>query len=178
MSEELMREVLEAQQGRFFGKYRGIVQDNFDKRRRGRLKIKVPQVLGNTEVWALPCVPYAGKDVGFFAMPDKGTGVWVEFEAGDPTYPIWTGCVWKEGDISAADADPSIKFFKTKKFTLRVDDSSGEIRIEDQSGSQIVITTTGMEIKSNEVNMESAGGRNVKVDAATVSVNQKALVIT
>src|SRR5688572_22057881 len=93
---------------RYFGKYRGRVEDNDDKERLGRLQIIVPQVLGEAKVWAFPCVAYAGKDVGFYAMPKIGTGVWVEFEAGDSRYPIWTGCVWAKGDISAADAKPDV----------------------------------------------------------------------
>ena len=118
--------LLEGQRRQFFGKYRGVVTNNRDDNKQGRLEVQVPQVLGTAKVWAWPCVPFAGKDVGFFSLPEPDTGVWVEFEAGDPSFPIWTGFWWGKGDIAPADADPSIKFFKTKKFTLRVDDSSGQ----------------------------------------------------
>ncbi len=99
----------------FFGKYRGVVKSNQDPLGRGRLQVIVPQVLENSPAWAMPCVPYAGKERGFFAMPDVGTGVWVEFEAGNPSFPIWTGCFWNKDDIPRADSVPEIKFFKTKK---------------------------------------------------------------
>src|SRR5690606_2312186 len=70
----------------YFGKYRGTVVDNADPVKRGRLRVVVPAVLSSTPVWAMPCVPYAGPKLGFYAMPETGTGVWVEFEAGDPSY--------------------------------------------------------------------------------------------
>jgi hypothetical protein len=62
---------------RFFGKFRGVVKRNTDPLGRGRLQVLVPQVMEDSPAWAMPCVPYAGKDRGFFALPDEGTGVWV-----------------------------------------------------------------------------------------------------
>ena len=111
--------------GQFFGKYRGLVVDNTDPTYRGRLQVKVPAVMGEETLWAEPCAPYAGDGVGFFALPPANAGVWVEFEAGDPRYPIWSGCFWACGQIDAADAAPSIKFFKTDSFTIRIDDEQG-----------------------------------------------------
>ncbi|MEZ4769135.1 MAG: phage baseplate assembly protein V [Caldilineales bacterium] len=29
--------------------------------------------------------------MGLFAVPPVGANVWIEFEAGDPDYPIWAG---------------------------------------------------------------------------------------
>jgi len=70
-----------------FGKYRGKVVDNLDPLMLGRLIILVPAVSEFPLSWAMPCVPYAGKDVGFFALPPMAANVWVEFEGGDPNYP-------------------------------------------------------------------------------------------
>ncbi|HEX6229566.1 MAG TPA: phage baseplate assembly protein V, partial [Solirubrobacterales bacterium] len=69
----------------YFGKYRGTVEQNLDPLQQGRLQVKVPAVLGDgTLSWAMPCVPYAGSQVGFYAVPPIGANVWVEFEGGDP----------------------------------------------------------------------------------------------
>ena len=58
-----------------------------------RIRAKVPDVMGDLESgWAMPCVPFGGSGMGFFALPKVGAGVWIEFEHGDPDYPIWTGC--------------------------------------------------------------------------------------
>jgi uncharacterized protein involved in type VI secretion and phage assembly len=161
----------------FFGKFRGIVKSNADSLGRGRLLVVVPQVLENQEVWAMPCVPYAGKERGFFAMPDVGTGVWVEFEAGNPSFPIWVGCFWNKDDIPSADSKPEIKFFKTKKFTLRIDDSVGEVTLENESGSQVVLTATDITVKSSTVKTEATGGKKTELSAVSFSVNDGALEV-
>jgi len=161
----------------FLGKFRGVVKNNKDSLGRGRLLVVVPQVLENNEVWAMPCVPYAGKERGFFAMPDVGTGVWVEFEAGNPNFPIWVGCFWNKDDIPSADSGPDIKFFKTKKFTLRIDDSVGEVTLENESGSQVVLTATEVTVKSSTVKTEATGGKKTELSAVSFSVNDGALEV-
>ncbi len=169
--------LLAKQRTQFFGKYRGLVTDNSDELKRGRLQVQVPQVLGLQPVWALPCVTYAGKDVGFFAMPPIGTVVWVEFEAGEPSFPIWTGCVWGLGDIADADAIPTVKFLKTDKFTIRIDDDGGELRIEDTNGTQIIITPSNLVLKSSTTKVQGGGGREVALDNVSVTVNQTSMEV-
>src|ERR1700704_4306695 len=96
----------------FFGKYRGRVVGNRDPLNLGRIQVSVPAVLGDfRNNWALPCVPYAGKKVGLYLMPPVGANVWVEFEAGDPDYPIWAGCFWGVGEVPASPAIPNMKVF-------------------------------------------------------------------
>ena len=63
----------------------------------------------------MPCVPIAGKQMGVFVVPQIGAGVWVEFEQGDPDYPIWIGGFWGigrggagAGAGAAPPASPSI----------------------------------------------------------------------
>lgn len=81
--------------GRFYGKYRATVFNNIDPESRGRIQALVPDVLGITpSTFALPCLPVAGKQSGAFFVPEIGAGVWIEFEQGDPDYPIWSGCFW------------------------------------------------------------------------------------
>jgi uncharacterized protein involved in type VI secretion and phage assembly len=80
---------------RFYGKYRGLVIENIDPEQIGRIMVQVPDVLGETpSSWAMPCVPAAGIEAGCFIVPPIGSQVWVEFEQGDPDYPIWTGGFW------------------------------------------------------------------------------------
>ncbi len=123
----------------YFGKYRGTITDTMDANSQGRVQVEVPAVLGTLRVWAMPCVPYAGDGVGLYAIPAPGTGVWVEFEGGDPTYPIWTGCFWGTGqlpDTSSAD----IKVLRTGKHTIRLDDSTGELLVSADDGGQTAYT--------------------------------------
>jgi hypothetical protein len=76
---------------RCFGPYRGIVTDNDDLSGRMRIRVRVPEVLGELDAWALPCVP-----PGVESVPEVGTVVWIESEAGDPEYPIWMGTLGVE----------------------------------------------------------------------------------
>lgn len=100
----------------FFGKYRGTVANNADPRMQGRIQVSVPAVLGDSLLsWAMPCVPYGGPQVGFFAVPPNGANVWVEFEGGDPDYPIWTGCFWGDGEAPVQPAPPTMKVLQPER---------------------------------------------------------------
>jgi uncharacterized protein involved in type VI secretion and phage assembly len=80
---------------KFYGKYRGMVLANVDPYQLGRLLVQVPDVAGLLPAtWAMPCVPVAGIQSGMVSVPLPGSGVWIEFEQGDPDYPIWVGCFW------------------------------------------------------------------------------------
>ena len=86
---------MKAEQRRFFGKYRGIVVNTLDPERLARLQATVPDVVGaESSTWAMPSLPFASPGAGFVAIPPVGAGVWIEFEQGDPDYPIWSGCWW------------------------------------------------------------------------------------
>jgi hypothetical protein len=108
--------------GKFFGKYRGKVVENVDPLVLGRIMVEVPAVPAVSETWAMPCVPYAGPQVGFYAIPPITANVWVEFEGGDPNFPIWVGCFWSEGEVPL-EAIPELKVFKTEFNTLIFNDT-------------------------------------------------------
>jgi phage gp45-like len=113
---------------RVFGKFRGKVVDNADEQHQGLLKVRVPDVFGEkAEVMAEPCLPY-----GHFFVPPKGTDVWVEFEAGDPTRPVWVG-VWYPPGTTPAEAEqspPEHRVIKTAAgHTVEIVDTEGEERI-------------------------------------------------
>ena len=72
-------------------------------------------VMGQIPLNAMPCVPYAGPDVGFRFLPDNEAAVWVEFEGGNPSHPIWTGCFWKEKEFPRIEDGPEIKIIKTRR---------------------------------------------------------------
>jgi hypothetical protein len=164
MMEELDR-VVEAMGQRYYGKYRGTVVDTADSTKRGRLKVMVRSVMGAEEMWAMPCVPYAGDGIGFFALPPEGTSVWVEFEGGEISQPIWTGCFWKDNEIDSGDATESIAFWKTPGLTFRIDNDAGKLEIETSGGSKITIESSGIKIEAPEVELSGNGG-SAKVSAS------------
>ena len=80
--EQVVSGLVDRIEKRFFGKYRGIVVDNLDPKKIGRLKVRVPSLLGEEVVtgWAMPCFPYGGDvNQGMVFTPEIDSGVWVEF---------------------------------------------------------------------------------------------------
>lgn len=159
----------------FLGKYRGIVTDNADPLRIGRLRAKVPDVLGDNESgWATPCAPFGGPGSGFFALPPSGAGVWMEFEHGDPDYPVWAGCWWG----SVADMPPTLLLSPPDQVmvvtpagnTLTLNDMPGVggITLQTAAGAKIAMTSLGIEIDNGQ-------GATVKLVGPMVSVNSGAL---
>ncbi len=161
----------------FYGKYRGTVSDNQDPLMIGRIKARVPDVMGDQESgWAMPCAPFGGSGVGFFAIPASGAGVWIEFEHGDPDYPIWSGCWWG----SVAEVPPLLLAPPYKKLmikteggtTVLLDDTPGigGITLETAGGQKIVMTSLGIEINNGM-------GGVIKMTGPQVSVNNGALEV-
>jgi hypothetical protein len=111
---------------KFYGKYRGKVGNNADPMKLGRVQVIVPSVLGTDQLsWAMPCVPYAGTQVGLFMIPPIGANIWVEFEGGNINYPIWSGCFWGEGELPVEAILPTQKLIKTAAISLLLDDTEG-----------------------------------------------------
>ncbi len=157
MGERELELLMNHVQNRFFGKYRGLVVDNNDPTHRGRLQVTVPAVFNEVNVWAMPCVPYAGPNMGNYMMPDVGAGVWVEFEAGDTTYPIWTGGYWVDGELPHNETDTEatsrLKIIKTNSgLMINFDDEAEKLTISDKDGSNIMT----FEVQTGKIRVEAA----------------------
>ncbi|HET8835194.1 MAG TPA: phage baseplate assembly protein V [Gemmatimonadales bacterium] len=169
---------------RWFGKYRGTVKSNEDDDQRGRIQVVVPAVTGTLELWAMPCVPYAGPSVGFFSLPPEGAGVWIEFEGGDPSFPIWTGCFWADGEVPE-DGDPEIRLWHTENVKLTLDDSSGTATLENDDGTSLELagdatlsaSEASVEVGTTGVTCASGQAGKVEVGAASVRVNSGSLEV-
>jgi uncharacterized protein involved in type VI secretion and phage assembly len=166
--ERLLEDVLDRMRARFYGKYRGIV--SAVDAATMRIKAKVPSVLGETDTgWCMPCVPYAGNGVGFAFLPEKGSGVWIEFEGGDVSYPIWTGGYWRQGEFPA-DAGPSRKVIVTMApVKLVFDDQKGSITLSDAGGNTVTLDGSAITLTN--------GNAKVVVSGTSVSLNQGALEV-
>jgi hypothetical protein len=133
---------------RFFGKHRGTVVDVDDPVGIARIRARVPELLGDEETgWALPSVPYAGEGVGLHLVPPIGAGVWIEFEAGDLSRPIWSGCWWSEGTTPKNEkgtaAKPPLKILRSAEGMLvALDDDAKTITLSDSGGSNILTIKT------------------------------------
>ena len=157
----------------FYGKFRGVVSDNRDPLMLGRIRAKVQDVLGDQESgWAMPAAPYAGNGVGLFLIPPTNASVWIEFEHGDPDYPIWSGCFWAQGELPVTPALPEKKVLKTDTATITLDDTPGlgGVTIETSDGKKITMDALQIQITN--------GTWNIKLTTTSVSVNDGALEVT
>ncbi|BCZ84362.1 baseplate assembly protein [Paraburkholderia terrae] len=164
----------------FFGKYRGTVINNVDPMQIGRIQVIVPDVSTFTPTsWAMPCAPVAGIQMGIVTVPPIGAGVWVEFEQGDPDYPIWVGCYWGEAaevPLLAHAVPPtvaSIALQTTLQNGLVVSDlpgPSGGIMLKSATGATLIVNDTGIYIQNGK-------GASITLIGPTVTVNAGALTV-
>lgn len=164
-------------ENRFYGKYRGIVRDINDPLQTFRITASVPDIFGEDESgWAMPCFPFGADGMGFFALPKVGSGVWIEFEHGDPDYPIWTGCFVG----SLAEVPPALLAPPYKKVlimteggnSITLDDTPGigGITLETSGGQKIVMSSTGLEI-------DNGMGAKITMVGPQISINNGALEV-
>lgn len=189
--EELLQHLARQVQNKYYGKYRGFVSDNNDPDQLGRLKLTVPSVLGNTVTdWALPCLPFGGlADQGLFIIPEVGAQLWVEFEEGELSHPIWTGTFWQQnGDIpsEAAKSPPTTRVLKTPSgHVLQFDDESGneQFRLHHPAGTEMTIDSQGtvlltdangakvtLDVASNQIEVEDASGNKLTMTSSGTTV--------
>jgi uncharacterized protein involved in type VI secretion and phage assembly len=167
--------------GKFFGKFRGTVVNNLDPMQIGRLQAMVPDVSGlMLSSWAMPCALVAGLQMGLFTVPPIGSGVWIEFEHGDPDYPIWTGCFWGSSSEvpSLAKQVPPVLFAFSLQTQLQngltVNDMpgpTGGIMLKSAAGASIIVNDTGIYITNGL-------GASITLSGPTVNVNNGALTVT
>jgi uncharacterized protein involved in type VI secretion and phage assembly len=165
---------------KFYGKYRGMVLNNIDPLMIGRLMVQVPDVLGlGTSSWAMPCVPLAGPQMGIYVIPLIGSGVWVEFEGGDPDYPIWSGSFWGSTAevpplaFAGLPVSPNIVLQTTGQNTIVVSDlpgPTGGIMLKSMTGASIIVNDTGIYIQNGK-------GASIIMAGPSVTINNGALTI-
>jgi uncharacterized protein involved in type VI secretion and phage assembly len=164
---DAMQDLVDHLRGRHFGKYRGTVTEVEGSTM--RLKAKVPAVLADVATgWCMPCVPYAGKDVGMMFLPEVGSGVWIEFEAGDVSYPVWVGCYWRSGELPDGASD-KVKSLVTQSGTLSFDDDQGVVTLKDGNGNSHVLDSEGATV--------TGGSSKAFLSNDGVSVNDGALEV-
>ena len=163
-----------------YGKYRGTVMNNVDPMRIGRLQAAVPDVAGFVpSTWAMPCLPLAGINAGLFTVPMIGSGVWIEFEHGDPDFPIWVGGFWgsaAEVPVLANAVPPAVSGITlqtTLKNGLVISDVPGP------TGGILIQTTTGAMISVSDVGIVISNGKGaiINMTGPTVDVNVGALTV-
>jgi uncharacterized protein involved in type VI secretion and phage assembly len=168
---------------KYFGKYRGVVVNNIDPKRLGRMQINVPDVHSLIpSTWAVPCVPLAGPTgppMGAYLVPPIGAGVWVEFEHGDPNYPIWVGCLWGAASdvpplaFAGLPISPNVVLQTAGQNAFVISDlpgPTGGIMLKSATGATLIVNDTGIYIQNGK-------GASITLVGPAVNINNGALNI-
>src|SRR5215470_8058949 len=165
---------------KYYGVYRGTVVNNVDPLQIGRIMAMVPDVNNLVpSTWAMPCVPIAGKQMGTFMVPQIGAGVWIQFEAGDPDLPVWTGGWWGDAAevpalaLAGVPGDPNYVIQTTLQNAIVVSDlpgPTGGIMLKSTTGATIIVNDTGIYIQNGK-------GASIVMVGPSVTVNNGALVV-
>ena len=137
MIEEIRLHGIEKVLKRYYGVYRGIIASNTDSQNRGRITVSMPAIMGEEilPTFALPKdIRGGGQDKGNFYPPDVKDGVWVEFEAGDLRFPVYSGGWLGAGELNEAFAYeagvPTKRGFSNKYgHTMVFDETEGKEKI-------------------------------------------------
>ena len=167
---------------KYWGKYRGTVVQNIDPELRGRIMCIVPDVLGLVpSSWCEACTPLAGPTgapMGTYMVPPMGAGVWVEFEQGDPSKPIWTGCRFASGDVpplafAGLPISPNIVLQTAGQNSLIISDlpgPTGGIMLKSTTGATLIVNDTGIYIQNGK-------GASLNMVGPTVDINIGGLTV-
>jgi hypothetical protein len=166
---------------KYYGKHRATVVQNVDPQQMGRIQAMVPDISGFIpSTWAMPCVPVAGKASGTFVVPEIGAGVWIEFEQGDPDFPIWTGGYWGSAAevpplaLAGNPVSPSIVLASALQNVFVISDlpgPTGGLMLKSTTGAMIVVNDIGITISNGK-------GASIVLTGPTVTINNGALVVT
>jgi phage protein D/phage baseplate assembly protein gpV len=182
----------------------GIVTDNQDPDKQGRVKVKYPWLApDHASDWARVVAPGNGKDRGIEFLPEVNDEVLVGFEQGDVHHPYVLGGLWNGQDAPPGDQGKVVSSGKVQRRVIRsrsghtvtLDDADGAggIVVEDRNGNVIKLDSGGnkLEIKvKGDASLECDGnltlkaqghvdiqGMGVKVDGGAATVDVKGSMI-
>ena len=165
---------------KYFGKYRGTVLQNLDPMQLGRIQVIVPDVSGLLpSSWAMPCFPLTGKQMGAYWVPQIGSGVWVEFEQGNPDYPIWVGGFYGLAAevpalaLAGNPVSPSIVLQTSLQNCMVISDlpgPTGGIMLKSATGATLIVNDTGIYLQNGK-------GASITLVGPTTDINTSALTV-
>jgi hypothetical protein len=169
---QLTARIAEFLRTRHFGKYRGLVTDISDPENLARIKAQVPAIFGVEQdcPWAMPAVPFAGPQHGLVLLPEVGDGVWIEFEGGDLSRPIWTGCWWARGQPPQPQGE-TVRLLATKaSHQILIDEEANEIKLVHPGGAEVKLGVSEISLK--------LGSCEITISATEVNINNGMVKVT
>jgi uncharacterized protein involved in type VI secretion and phage assembly len=174
----------ESRSGRVSGVMIGVVTNNQDPEKMGRVKVKFPWLSDSDESdWARVAAPMAGKDRGAFFLPEVEDEVLVAFHHGDMRFPYVLGALWNGKDTPPADngdGKNNLRIIKSRSgHVVKLNDEDGKETIEIIDKSQknsIVIDTSKNTITittDKDITLSASKG-TITLDAQNVQIKSSA----
>ncbi len=158
---------------KIYGVVIGIVTNNQDPDKLGRVKVKFPWLSNEDEsFWARIASPMAGKERGIYFLPEVDDEVLVVFEHGDMRFPYVIGALWNGQDLppeNNEDGKNNLRIIKSRSgHIIRLNDEDGKEKIEiiDKSEKNSLVFDTA----SNTITITSDKDINLKASQGTIKL--------
>ena len=151
-----------------------VVTDNKDPEKMGRIKVTFPWSQGSDTIWVRVAVPHAGKDRGWFSLPEIDDEVLVGYEQGSPDLPVVIGAMYNKDNVPHGDTatdDNSIKGFITRsgnKIIINDKDGEEQISLVAKDGTKVILNS-----KDPSITVETTGDTTIKAKNITLKADSK-----
>ncbi len=166
---DLFFDTNERDDNRMYGLTLGIVTNTEDPDNLGRIKVKLPlrDEAENESAWARVIVPFAGKEMGVYFIPDVGDEVIVAFLGGQLEKAVIVGAVWSKS------VKPPMENESGKNLTKMIKTKSGHELVffdEEDKGKVTLKSSKGylveMDDEKEKLTIKDPDGKN-KVELST-----------
>lgn len=179
--EDQLVELSEWRNEHYYGIYRGTVESVEEGDNLGIISVKIPDVFGpdHTLSRVRPCSPFAGDKHGFVAIPEPGDGVWIQFEAGKTSLPVWIGFWWASGEIPEPKGKLVRSFITTKGHKFVLDDDADEVTLLHSGGAEMKMTgsdvtltigNASIEMSSSEIKLAVGPTASLKITSSEITI--------
>lgn len=150
--------------GRYYSSYRGIVMSVDDPEKAGKIAVQIPSIYNITK-WAFPKYHHGGPNTGFkYLTPPVGSLVYVEFENGDPSHPLWSFHGWAIDEVPEELNNPNTLGLVTPK--------GNKVYLNDDDGVLKVVTNGGTSVK-----MVIPDDKEEDESEVTIDINDKGIQV-
>ena len=163
-------------ESKIYGVVAGIIINNKDPDKMGRVKVKIPRISGDEESnWARVVSFMGGKERGGFFLPEVDDEVLVAFEYGDINMPYIIGSLWNGIDKPPeenADGKNNIRVIKSRSgHIIKLDDTENNEKIEivDKTQKNMIIVDT----KNNKISIKSDKDIEISAPNGKISIEAK-----